>query len=69
MEWETYLWMWDSIAGEEKVGRWDWSEKISSWVIMLIRGWSRFNQYGICPLVTIKIFLTHGAYLSIDLRE
>lgn len=39
------------------------------WVTMVTRGLSRFSQDGICPLVTMKIFRTHGACLSMDLSE
>ena len=34
-----------------------------------MRGCSKFNQLGTCPLVTINIFRTHGAYCSTERNE
>jgi hypothetical protein len=51
------------------VGRWAGLEKIISCVMSLTRGWERSSQYGICPLVTIYIFLTQGAYFSTERNE
>ena len=49
----TYLCRWVSIAGLEKVGRSDKFSNISSCVIKNTFLWSRFNQYGIWPFVTM----------------
>lgn len=57
------------MAGEEKVGRCVWLGKISSCVMIVRRGWSKFSQWGICPFVTRKIRLTHGANFSTDRKE
>lgn len=44
--------------------------QVATWcVTMVTRGLSRFSQDGICPLVTMKIFRTHGACLSMDRSE
>lgn len=44
--------------------------KSQTWCVTIVtRGLSRFSQDGICPLVTMKIFRTQGACLSIDRSE
>lgn len=44
--------------------------QVSTWCVTIVtRGLSRFSQDGICPLVTMKMFRTHGACLSIDRSE
>lgn len=47
-----------------------WHGKSWTWCVTIVtRGLSRFSQDGICPLVTMKIFRTHGACLSMDRSE
>lgn len=58
---------------DQKKERRRWNRKLQpcdpwqvSGVTIVTRGLSRFSQDGICPLVTMKMFRTHGACLSID---
>lgn len=41
----------------------------TSWVTIETLGFSKSNQWGICPLVTMKMCLTQGANFSTDLKE
>ena len=67
----------DEMRDQKKEGR-RWNRKlqpcdpwqVSTWCVTIVtRGLSRFSQDGICPLVTMKMFRTHGACLSIDRSE
>ena len=60
---------WVSIATELKVGKWSRFGKIWSWGTTWTCKLDSSNHDGCCPLVTIQIFLIHGAYISTLLIE
>jgi len=55
--------------GTGKTIKFDREGGLTSCVTRVTLGASRFSQDGICPLVTMKMCLTHGACCSTDRRE
>lgn len=56
-------------AQVRKTIKFDREGGLTSCVTRVTLGASRFSQDGICPLVTMKMCLTHGACCSTDRRE